>query len=564
MSAKDLLKHFDRIAEAPDAVAHLRRFILDLAVRGKLVEQDPNDEPASELLKRIQLEKEKLVKIGKNRKAKLIEPLKDEDCVFTLPKTWQWSQLAEIGIINPRNDADNESLASFVSMPLISAEYGTPHTHEIRTWGDIKSGYTHFAEGDVGLAKITPCFENGKSTVFRGLTGKIGSGTTELHIVRPLLINADYVLLFLKCPHFIHTGIPRMTGTAGQKRVPTEYFAYSPFPLPPLAEQHRIIAKVDELMGLCDRLQSAQQNRESQRDRLVAASLHHLNQSADGEFGDCARFYFNHLSELTVRSEHVKALRQTILNLAVRGKLVPQDPNDEPASGLLNKILDQKIINNTSKHSKERSKNINHDVNIRLPKTWKWVRTEDICEFIIDCPHSTPVFVPYGITCLDTNGFKNGKLIPYKIRYVSEETYLERVKRLIPQSGDVVFAREGSVGSSIIIPEGMKCCLGQRVMLFRLVQEVLPSYFSLALSEPSSLARLLSLHKGIGAKHVNVADMRNALIPLPPTSEQHRIIAKVDELMAQCDRLETQLTTTQTTSRQLLESLLHKALNPSV
>jgi type I restriction enzyme, S subunit len=185
MNAERLLQHFDRIAEAPDAVAHLRRFILDLAVRGKLVDQDSNDEPASKLLKRIQAEKERLLKNGKNRKAKLIEPLQDEDCVFTLPKNWKWSQLAEIGIINPRNDFDSESLASFVSMPLISAEYGIPHTHEIRTWGDIKSGYTHFAEGDVGLAKITPCFENGKSTVFRSLTGKLGSGTTELHIVRP-------------------------------------------------------------------------------------------------------------------------------------------------------------------------------------------------------------------------------------------------------------------------------------------------------------------------------------------------------------------------------------------
>ena len=105
--------------------------------------------------------------------------------------------------------------------------------------------------------KITPCFQNGKSVVFRNLTGGLGSGTTELHIVRPLFVEPDFIILFLKCPDFIETGIPKMTGTAGQKRVPAGYFAHSPFSLPPLAEQRRIVVKVDELMGLCDRLEGS-------------------------------------------------------------------------------------------------------------------------------------------------------------------------------------------------------------------------------------------------------------------------------------------------------------------
>ena len=281
MHAERLLQHFERISEAPDAIPRLRQFILDLAVRGKLVEQDPNDEPALELLKRIQAEKERLVKEGNTRKGKLNTSTLNEELPFDVPPGWQWSQLAVIGLISPRNDANDELPTSFVPMTLIPAEYGASHTHEVRLWGEIKSGYTHFAEGDVALAKITPCFENGKSTVFRGLTGGIGAGTTELHVVRPLFTNADFLLLFLKCPYFIETGIPRMTGTAGQKRVPNDYFSYSPFPLPPLAEQHRIVAKVDELMALCDQLESAKTEREQSRDRLVAASLHRLNSPAD-------------------------------------------------------------------------------------------------------------------------------------------------------------------------------------------------------------------------------------------------------------------------------------------
>jgi type I restriction enzyme, S subunit len=128
----------------------------------------------------------------------------------------------------------------------------------------------------IGLAKITPCFENGKSAVFRNLTGGIGAGTTELHIVRPLFVDQDYILLFVKSPHFIETGIPKMTGTAGQKRVPTEYFARSPFPLAPLAEQHRIVAKVDALMALCDQLEAslaAAGTRRRLLDALLAEAL---------------------------------------------------------------------------------------------------------------------------------------------------------------------------------------------------------------------------------------------------------------------------------------------------
>jgi restriction endonuclease S subunit len=354
MNAERLLAYYERIADAPDAIARLRRFILDLAVRGKLVPQDPTDEPASELLKRIAREKARLVKAGEIRAPKAIPALAETP--FPIPSNWRWSQLAEIGVLSPRNEAPDTLEASFVPMPLIAAEYGVANLHEIRPWGEIKKGYTHFAEDDVGLAKITPCFENGKSAVFRNLTGGIGSGTTELHIVRPLFVDQDFILLFLKSPHFIETGIPKMTGTAGQKRVPTEYFAHSPFPLPPLAEQHRIVAKVDELMGLCDRLEAARAGREAARDRLAAASLARLNAPDPETFEADARFTLDALPALTTRPDQIKRLRQTILNLAVRGKLVPQDPNDEPAIN-----FDRANPNNLERL-------------FEIPKTWHWAR----------------------------------------------------------------------------------------------------------------------------------------------------------------------------------------------
>ncbi|QYK45932.1 MAG: restriction endonuclease subunit S [Xanthobacteraceae bacterium] len=269
--ARFALDALPALTTRPDQIKRLRQTILNLAVRGKLVPQDANDEPAAELLKRIAKEKARLVKAGEIRKQKAI-PAQSE-APFAIPSNWRWSQLAEIGILSPRNEAPDTLEASFVPMPLIAVEYGAANQHEVRRWGEIKKGYTHFTEGDVGLAKITPCFENGKSTVFRKLTGGIGAGTTELHIVRPLFVDQDYILLFLKSPHFIEAGIPKMTGTAGQKRVPTEYFAHSPFPLPPLAEQHRIVAKVDELMGLCGRLEASLTATAATSRRLLDALL---------------------------------------------------------------------------------------------------------------------------------------------------------------------------------------------------------------------------------------------------------------------------------------------------
>jgi type I restriction enzyme S subunit len=563
MNAERLLANYERIADAPEAIGRVRRFVLDLAVRGKLMPQDPKDEPASELLKRIAAEKARLLKTGEIRSAKPIPAL--GELPFPLPVRWCWSQIAELGVLSPRNEASDDTSASFVPMPLIAAEYGVGNKHEIRPWGEIKKGYTHFAEGDVGLAKITPCFENGKSTVFRRLTGGIGSGTTELHVVRPLLVNRAYLLIYLKSPYFIETGIPRMTGTAGQKRVPAEYFAYSPFPLPPLAEQHRIVAKVDELMALCDRLETARAQREAMRDRLTSASLARLNVPDPDTFQERARFVLKALPALTRRPDQIKQIRQTILNLAVRGKLVQQDPKDEPALELLKRTAVRKDAVAHRASTKTVAMRIQGGTsdNQELPITWCWTTTESLCEVIVDCPHSTPIFVRTGVVCLDTNSIKEGELVPHKVRYVSEDTYTERVRRLVPCAGDLVFAREGSVGASFIVPKGMKCCLGQRVMLFRPKAEIVPRYFSLALSEPSSLARLLELHKGIGAKHVNVADMRRALIPLPPTAEQHRIVAKVDELMALCDRLEASLVAGDATRRRLLDAVLAEALAPA-
>jgi restriction endonuclease S subunit len=286
------------------------------------------------LLEKIAKEKARLIKEGKIKKPKRLREISDDEKPFELPEGWKWSSLGTISLINPRNEAADDSPASFVPMSLITTSHTGEHDQEERAWGTIKQGFTHFANGDIGLAKITPCFENSKAAVFSNLKNGIGAGTTELHIARPIenTLCARYVLLYLKSPQFLLLGEPKMTGTAGQKRLPKDFFAENPFPLPPLAEQHRIVAKVDELMTLCDQLEQQQSDSNAAHQILVETLLATLTSAADqDELAEAWQRIANHFDTLFTTEYSIDRLKETILQLAVMGKLVPQDPNDLPA-----------------------------------------------------------------------------------------------------------------------------------------------------------------------------------------------------------------------------------------
>jgi len=240
-------------AEFPDK---LRKSILQQAVQGKLAERDPADEPASELLKRIKAGKEALIKSGKIKKEKPLPAITDDEKPFDIPDTWEWVRLNEVSISNPKNNLDDNMQVSFIPMCLVKDGYSNNHDFEIRKWKDIKSGFTHFANGDIGIAKITPCFQNKKSVIFSNLQNGYGAGSTELSIVRSInnMINANYLLWYFKSDYFIQNGMKSFTGTAGQQRIHKNYLKNCLVPLPPLAEQKRIVKRVEELLALCDEL----------------------------------------------------------------------------------------------------------------------------------------------------------------------------------------------------------------------------------------------------------------------------------------------------------------------
>ena len=258
------------------AVLNTKSKILDLAIRGKLVPQDPNDEPASVLLERIRVEKEELIKQGKikrDKKESVIFKgednsyyLKDEngvtditdDLPFYIPDLWQWAKIKDILQINPRNSLENNLKVSFVPMLLIDNGYSGKHTDEVRLWKQVKNGFTHFKE-NVGIAKITPCFENRKSTIFKNLRNGYGAGTTELHILRTYddTILPQYLLAYIKSNLFIEKGKQNFIGVVGQQRIGRTYIENLYLPIPPLQEQQRIADQIDVIFTQLDAIISS-------------------------------------------------------------------------------------------------------------------------------------------------------------------------------------------------------------------------------------------------------------------------------------------------------------------
>lgn len=252
----DIVELDKEVIQQYEYCKNLRQSILQQAVEGNLCEQNPDDEPASILLERIKKEKDKLIKEGKIKKPKELPPISNEEKPFALPKGWEWCRLAELYVVNPKNEPNENIEVSFVPMNLISDGFNNKHLSEKRMWFDVKKGYTHFQEHDIGIAKITPCFENRKSVIFKNLYNHIGAGTTELFILRAIRnINNCYILFCLKNDRFINGGVSTYTGTAGQQRVSKSFIENFLVPIPPLQEQQRIVEKVNKLMLLCDELE---------------------------------------------------------------------------------------------------------------------------------------------------------------------------------------------------------------------------------------------------------------------------------------------------------------------
>ena len=556
MNADRLLVHYERIADAPDAIARLRRFILDLAVRGKLVEQDPSEEPASELLKKIAAEKERLVKVGEIKKQSALPLVATYEALFSVPNVWEWTRIGSAAYVEMGQSPPSEHYnRTGHGIPFFQgkADFGKRYP-TARYWCTQPKKYA--APGDILISVRAPV---GPTNV-ASEPCCIGRGLAALRSHNG--IDRYYLLRCLEA--FEHALAALGFGTTFVAINKNQLTAFV-IPLPPLAEQRRIVAKVDELMALCDRMEAARTEREATRDQLAASSLARLNDPDPDPVGfrNQAAFALENLAPLTTRTDQIKALRQTILNLAVRGKLVEQDPNDEPAAELVKRIAAEKarLVKAREIRNPKQVSAINADeCFFDSPRGWEWKRLSEISRKI-----------HYGFTASANNMIDAVRLL--RITDIQDNSVdwvsvpgCEIGEKALPQfkleKGDILVARTGgTIGKSFLVQDvPVVAVFASYLIRVQGSHEIYDRYLKLFLESPVYWIQLQDGSRGAGQPNVNGQTLGKMLFPLPPLAEQHRIVVKIDELMALCDRVEANLATGDDTRRRLLDALLHEVL----
>ncbi len=558
MNPAQLLTHFDRISDAPDAIPRLRRFILDLAVRGKLEEQNNKDEPASVLLKRILAEK---IRRGRIDRVKRAEPTPLDDEPFPLPMGWTWASLADlVAVLNGRAYSQNELLSSGTPVLRVGNLFTSKHWY----YSNLELEEDKYcSDGDLIFswsASFGPFIWHGPKVIYHYHIWKL-----DLHNNHDLDKHYLYRFLLHKTQEIKESG-----HGVSMIHMTKEKMEKLKVPLPPLEEQHRIVSKVDELMALCDQLEAAQAERESRRDRLVASSLNRLNNDADPSvFRDHARFYFNHLPRLTTKPDHIQQLRQTILNLAVRGKLVPQDPNEESLHLALRVVLARRgmLVRTKKVRRKKLDDSAEIETQYDLPAAWSRERLGNLVD-----PENT---ISYGVLVPGNDVHDGVPFVRAQDLYLSNHPErpnktispdIERAyKRTRLRGGEILLCVVGSIGKlGVVPPSWAGANIARAVARILLVPEVSRDYLLVVLRSEPAQSYFTEATRTLAQPTLNVGLIEQTVIPLPPRAEQDRIVAKVDELMALCDKLDAQLTTTHTDSRRLLGAVLHEALTSTV
>ena len=444
----------------------------------------------------------------------------DEEIPFAIPDTWEWCRVSSLFQINPKVIADDNANAAFIPMEAISAGYGSEFRYYEKKWSEIKTGYTSFADNDIAFAKITPCFQNRKSAIFKELPNGIGAGTTELKILRTFgeTMNRWFVLYFLESSYFIDEAT--FKGTANQQRIVVGYLENKLFPVPPLAEQERIVERIGTIMPIIDKYSNSQER---------------LNK---------------------INAKLKESLRKSILQDAIQGKLVLQLPEEGAAQELLEQILNEKQIlikegklkksdltgsfiykGDDNKYYEQVGKkclDITAQIPFEIPENWVWTRLSYIANIYTGNSISetekkskfTDVVGRYyiGTKDVDFNNrviYDNGIAIPKQY---------EPDFRLAPNNSILMCIEGGSAGRKIAMLN-QDVCFGNKLCCFSPFVGI-GKYTYYYLQSPSFF-ELFNLNKTGIIGGVSIAKVKEILIPLPPIKEQHRIVTQIERLFEQ-------------------------------
>lgn len=520
MNAERLLALYDRVAEAPGAVKRLRNFVSGLAVRGKLVEQNPEDQPEVELSTWVK---------------------QDGGSESALPNNWCRPSLGEI----------------------LDFRYGKGlNANERKKDGPVP------VFGSNGIVGYTTQPLTIESCVIVGRKGSAGalnmcegpSWTTDVayFVEVPKFLTIHFLFLSLSTLNLRGLGKGVKPGLSRSDVYPKR------ISIPPLAEQHRIVAKVDELMTLCTQLEESLTTRKEARSRLTKASLNRISapDTDAATFRSHARFAIGALPALTASADQMKNLRQTILDLAVRGNLVGQNPKDEPVSKLLRRIASAKAVlkqETGDRRIKQAADPQKDDYPVPLPVAWQVQSFENLFLFI-DYRGKTPPKTKHGIPLITAKNVRFGVLNREPREFIDDTTYSAWMTRGLPKRGDLFFTTEAPMGNVCQNDITEPFALAQRVICLQPYGEISTRYLMFAIMSNVTQTLISENSTGLTAKGIKSAKLKPLPIPVPPIEEQRRIAAKVDELMALCERLEAGLDHVSTIHHRALKSALHKAL----
>ncbi len=550
-------------------IKKLRELILELAVRGLLVPQDPNDEPASELLKKIAVEKAKLIKAGKIKKDKPLPAISNEEKLFDLPSGWAWARLGGVGTVASssrvhQKDWQSSGVPFFRTREIVVLSQHGFVNNELFISEEL---YQSFARS--GLAPVAG------DLMFTGV-GTIGvpyvvtesdkfyfKDASVLIFKNHFGLFPRFLFYFMRSPCWINAIHEGSMGTTVHTLTIVRANNVL-IPLPPLAEQHRIVAKVDELMALCDQLEQQTEASLGAHQTLVETLLSALTSAADhAQFASAWQRIAGHFDTLFTTEESIDQLKQTILQLAVMGKLVPQDPNDEPANVLLGRIATERARladDGAIKRDKQP-----FDISIaqkpfEIPDRWIWCELSQLLALVTDGDHQAPPQSNDGVPFLVIGNLNTGKIKFDGCKYVPIDYYnkLDWVRK--PIAGDLLYTVTGSFGIPVLVETGEPFCVQRHVAILKATDSTPRRYLELVLGSVFAIDYASKIATGIAQKTVPLTGLRRMPIPVAPEKEQHRIVAKVDELMALCEQLKSRLSDAQTTQLHLADALVEQAI----
>lgn len=558
-----LLDQFDLIAQAPNGVTRLRELILTLAVQGKLVPQDPNDEPASALLERIRAEKARLVKEGKIRKDKPLAAIAEEENPFGLPARWEFVRLGDLALSIKSGGTPSKQNPTYWNgeIPWASVKdlkVGTPitSTQDFITSTGLEAGSCLAEAGS-----ILVCTRMG--------LGKIGEALIDVAInqdLKALLlatgVSKQYFINYFKTLAIKGSGMT----VAGIKQDELLGFVVA---LPSTAEQIRIVARVEELMALCDSLEAKGKLEAEQHARLVGSLFESLakSESAHALTENWQRIA-THFDLLLDRPAAVDALEQTILQLAVRGLLVPQNPADEPASALLQKIRAEKdrlIATGQLKRDKPLPPISVEEKPFELPEGWEWSRLGTVGASFDYGTSQKSSDIARGTPVLRMGNVQAGSIVLSNLKYFEDKE--DDLPKLYLEPGDLLFNRTNSyelVGKTgVFRGEPDTFSFASYLIRIRLNSHLAaPGYINTYMN--TSVCRTTQIEPQIvqqnGQANFNGTKLQAILVPLPPLPEQARIVARVAELRTLCTQLRERLAATAQIQSRLAATLIEKAV----